>query len=429
MANTTQATAVHLPVSDMAENLIGSEIIKLAAEINEKIRNGERIFNYTIGDFDPKIFPIPAELNDEIIRAYEQHHTNYPAANGMPELRKTVAEFLRDYEGLNYTADEVLISGGARPLIYATYLTLLDPGDTVIFPVPSWNNNHYTHLSRAKAVFVETRPENNFMPTAEELRPHLAGATLLALCSPLNPTGTVFSKEQLLAICDLVVEENKRRGPDAKPLYLMYDQIYWVLTFGKTEHYNPVSLRPELRDYTIFVDGLSKSLAATGIRVGWSFGPQRIIDKMKAILSHVGAWAPKAEQVASGKYMSNRSAMDRFVTSFKGEISERLDGFYHGFLELRKEGFSVNAIPPQAAIYLTVQFELVGKKTPDGRVLNNQKAVTQHILDEAKLALVPFSAFGASDDSNWYRLSVGTCNKHEIGEVFSTLRRVLKALA
>ena len=112
MANTTQATAVHLPVSDMAENLIGSEIIKLAAEINEKIRNGERIFNYTIGDFDPKIFPIPSELNDEIIRAYEQHHTNYPAANGMPELRKTVAEFLRDYEGLNYTADEVLISGG-----------------------------------------------------------------------------------------------------------------------------------------------------------------------------------------------------------------------------------------------------------------------------------------------------------------------------
>ena len=112
-------------VSEMAETLIGSEIIKLAAEINEKIRNGERIYNYTIGDFDPKIFPIPSELNDAIIKAYENKHTNYPAANGMVDLRKEVAEFLKERQGLNYSADEILISGGARPLIYATYITLL----------------------------------------------------------------------------------------------------------------------------------------------------------------------------------------------------------------------------------------------------------------------------------------------------------------
>jgi len=196
-----------LPVSDMAENLIGSEIIKLAGEIHEKIRKGERIFNYTIGDFDPKIFPIPAELTEEIVKAYQQHQTNYPAANGMPELRKTVASFLQSRQGLSYSPDEILISGGARPLIYATYLTLLDKGDTVVFPVPSWNNNHYCHLSQAKAVFVETKPENNFMPTAEELRPHLKDATLLSLCSPLNPTGTVFSKHQLEVICDLVLKK------------------------------------------------------------------------------------------------------------------------------------------------------------------------------------------------------------------------------
>ena len=113
-------------VSEMAETLIGSEIIKLAAEINEKIRNGERIYNYTIGDFDPKIFPIPGELNDAIIKAYENRHTNYPAANGMLDLRKEVSEFLKERQGLEYNADEILISGGARPLIYATYITLLN---------------------------------------------------------------------------------------------------------------------------------------------------------------------------------------------------------------------------------------------------------------------------------------------------------------
>lgn len=418
-----------LPVSEMAENLIGSEIIKLAAEINEKMRQGERIYNFTIGDFDPSIFPIPDELNDAIIDAYEHRHTNYPAANGMLELRKVVADFLKQRQGLDYTPDEILISGGARPLIYATYITLLDPGDTVVFPVPSWNNNHYCHLSGAKPIYVETKPENNFMPTADELRPHLKNANLLALCSPLNPTGTVFRKEQLEEICDLVLEENLRRGDGEKPLYLMYDQIYWVLTFGDTVHYDPIRLRPELRDYTVFVDGLSKSLAATGIRVGWSFGPQRIIDKMKAILSHIGAWAPKAEQIASADYLKQSENVDKFLVSFKQEVSERLVSFHQGFEQLRSKGYPVEAIAPQAAIYLTVKFELVGRKKKDGQVLSNQKAVTQHLLNEAKLAVVPFSSFGASDDSPWYRLSVGTCDKHQIGSVFAQLEKVLGELS
>ncbi len=429
MSETLIANRHPLQVSEMAENLIGSEIIKLAAEIQDKIRNGERIFNYTIGDFDPKIFPIPEELNEEIINAYKEHQTNYPAANGMPELRKVVSEFLKEREGLSYSADEILISGGARPLIYATYVTLLDKGDTVVFPVPSWNNNHYCHLSETQSRLIETSPENNFMPTAAEIRPHLKNATLLSLCSPLNPTGTVFKKEQLTEICDLVLEENRRRGPGEKPLYLMYDQIYWVLTFGKTEHYNPVSLRPEMRDYTIFIDGISKSLAATGVRVGWAFGPQRIMDKMRAILSHVGAWAPKAEQVATGKYLQKKTELDSFLDKFKNQIDTRLHAFYDGFMELKKAGYKVHAIAPQAAIYLTIQLDLKGMKTSEGKVLSSQKDVTQHILDEAKLAVVPFSAFGSSDDSTWYRLSVGTCKSSEIPEVFQSLKKVLSNLS
>ncbi len=416
-------------VSAMAENLIGSEIIKLAAEINEKIRNGDKIFNYTIGDFDPNLFPIPSELTQEIIKAYENKETNYPAANGIQELRTAVSEFLKEREELDYSPDEILISGGARPLIYATYTTLLDAKDTVVFPVPSWNNNHYTHLSSSQAIMVETRPENNFMPTAEDIKPHLHNATILALCSPLNPTGTVFNKEMLAEICDLVLEENKKRNGKAKPLYLIYDQIYWMLTFGKTEHYNPVSLRPEMRDYTIFIDGISKSLAATGVRVGWAFGPKHIINKMRAILSHVGAWAPKAEQVATGKYLQQKSNFDKFITSFKQEINARLEGFYNGFNELKKEGYPVSAITPQAAIYLTVQLDLTGKKTATGKVLSNQREVTQYILDEAKLGIVPFSAFGSADDSPWYRLSVGTCKLNEINDVIGSLRKALAALS
>ncbi|MEI7801053.1 MAG: pyridoxal phosphate-dependent aminotransferase [Bacteroidota bacterium] len=411
----------NLVVSEMAENLIGSEIIKLGGEINERIKKGEKINNYTIGDFDPKVFPIPQELTNEIIRAMQEGHTNYPTANGILELRKAVASFLHRFLKLDYSSDEILITSGARPAIYAAYITLLDAGDKVIYPVPSWNNNHYAHLSGAQGVMVETTAANNFMPTADDLRPHIEDATLIALCSPLNPTGTTFTAETLTEICDMILEENNRRGPDEKPLYLLYDQIYWALTFRDTVHVNPVTLRPEMRNYTIFVDGLSKAFAATGIRVGWTFGPQSIIDKMKAILSHVGAWAPKAEQIASARYLTQEARIDEFLLHFKTEVDYRLEHFYNGIQQLKNKGYAVDAIAPQAAIYLTVRFDLVGMKTTHGKLLNDSNDILYYLIDEAKVALVPFSAFGASVDSTWYRLSVGTCTREEIETVINNL--------
>jgi aspartate aminotransferase len=428
MSNTSTPQA-ELKVSKMAENLIGSEIIKLAGEIKELIAKGERIYNFTIGDFDPKVFPIPAELKEEIIQAYINDETNYPAADGMAELRKEVAKLIKNGQGLTYAENEILIAGGARPIIYAIYQALVDPTDVVLFPVPSWNNNHYTHLSHAQQAFVETLPENNFMPTVEELAPHIQKATLLALCSPLNPTGTVFSKEQLESICDMVIAENQRRSADEKPLYVMYDQIYWTLTYGETVHFDPVSLRPELRPYTIFVDGISKSMAATGVRVGWAFGPKKIIDKMKSILGHVGAWSPKAEQMASARFLQNETAVDRFLGDFKKQLEDRLVGFYNGIQTLKSEGLQVDAIAPMAAIYLTVKFDLKGKTTADGRVLDTTEAVTNYLLSEAKLAVVPFYAFGASKSSPWYRLSVGTATMNDVTESIASLRVALNKLS
>lgn len=428
--DTMEVKARTLKVSHMAETLIASEIIKLAGEINEKIKSGEQIYNLTIGDFDPKVFPIPAELEEEIIKAYKQHETNYPPADGLLETRKAVSKFLLEREGVEYNpATEILMSAGARPLIYAIYQTVVQPGDTIVFPVPSWNNNHYTHLSHAKKIEVMATAENHFMPTAEDLRPHLKGAALVALCSPLNPTGTTFSRHDLEQICELIVEENHSRGENEKPLYLMYDQIYWVLTYGETEHFNPVSLVPEMKDYTIFVDGLSKAFAATGVRVGWSVGPARVIGKMKSILSHLGAWAPKAEQIATARYLSRTADVDNYLNRFKKEVHDRLDGFYDGFMALKNEGYKVDAIAPQAAIYLTVQFDLHGKKKEDGTVLATTKDVTKYLLEEAHVAIVPFSAFGDDENSTWYRLSVGTCRLEEVKMVIESLRKALKKLS
>ncbi len=416
-----------MKVSRLANTLIGSEIIKIGNEVNDMKRKGAQIANLTIGDFDSSIFPIPTDLKDEIIAAYNQGHTNYPPADGILALRETVTELLLDRYELNYGPQNILVAGGSRPLIYATYLALIDPGDKVVYPAPSWNNNHYCHLSSANGVAVVTTVENNFMPTAAQLKPHLKGATLLALCSPLNPTGTMFTQQQLEEICDAVIEENNSRTADEKPLYIMYDQIYSLLTFGKA-HVNPVSLRPQLADYTIYIDGISKCLAATGVRVGWAFGPENIISKMKSLLGHIGAWAPKAEQVAVANYFKPKLGVDEFLNGFKTQIQSSLDELYQGFQLLKQEGFAVDAVVPMGAIYLTLKIDYIGKTTPDGKVLTNSADVNFYLIKEAGTALVPFSAFGNDENMPWFRASIGGCSLQDIKDMLPRIKAALSRL-
>lgn len=415
-------------LSNLAETLIPSEIIKLGNEISEQVRQGNKIFNFTIGDFNPEIFPIPKELEDEIVNAYRNRKTNYPPANGIAELRKSVAEFIKRKQGLDYGPDSFLISGGGRPLIYAVYRTICDRNDKIIYPIPSWNNNHYTHFVEGEHICVQTTAENNFLPTAEDLIPHFSDASLLALCSPLNPTGTAFTKEQLTKICEAVLAENKRRGPERKPLYILYDQIYCTLVYGDTVHYDPVSLFPELRDYTIYIDGISKAFCATGVRVGWAFGPSKVIDKMKGILSHIGAWSPMAEQVATAEYLKQNDAVDNNLSKTKAAIHLRLQTIYDGLLKLKNAGYPVDAIVPKAAMYLTLRFPIKGKLKADGNAITTTADISSYLLKEASLALVPFSAFGSDRESEWYRLSIGTCKVEEIPEMLEKLKVALDGL-
>jgi len=418
-----------MKLSHLSETLIGSEIVKLGADIREKIKQGQKIYNFTVGDFDPGIFPIPKELEDEIINAYRSHFTNYPAAEGNLDLRESVSAFIRTREHIEYTPSEILIAAGGRPLIYSAYRTVCDAGDKVIYAVPSWNNNHYSHFVDAAHVVIEARPENNFMPTAEDIRPHIKGATLLSLCSPQNPTGTTFTRETLESICTIVVKENASRKNSEKKLYLLYDQMYWHLTFGKIVHYNPVSLNPAMKEYTIFIDAISKVFAATGVRVGWAMGPETVISKMKAILTHIGAWAPMAEQKAVANYLLQEENVNTYLSHFRSKIEIRLRSIYEGFMDLKKEGLPVDAIAPEGAIYLTIKIDLAGRKTAEGKILATQEDVTEYLLDEAKLAIVPFYAFGASGTSAWYRLSVGTCKLENISEVIGKLKNALKKIS
>lgn len=417
-----------MKLSHLSETLVGSEIVKLGNQIKERMRLGEKIYNFTIGDFDSSIFPIPKALENAITKAYGFGYTNYPPAEGILELREAVASFIQWKEGLSYSVSEIQIASGGRPLIYAVFRALVDPGDKVIYAVPSWNNNHYAHFTQAEHVVIQTKEENGFMPTANEIAPALKGATLLCLCTPQNPTGTMFSKAGLEEICKLVLEENRSRGTQEKKLFILFDQMYWTLTYGNYKHYNPVSLFPELRGVTIFIDGISKVFAATGVRVGWSLGPVEIIAKIKAILSHVGAWAPLAEQYATAALLKNKEVVEDYLFSFKEAISYRLNEISAAFINLKESGFPVDVIQPEGAIYLTVKFDLVGREKADGTVLQKQADVTQFLLEEAALAIVPFSAFGADKNMPWYRLSVGTCKTEDIPVFFKLLEKAMSSL-
>jgi aspartate aminotransferase len=417
-----------MKLSHLSETLIGSEIVKLNGEIKDKIRAGEKIYNFTAGDFDPAIFPIPKELEDAIVDAYRQHFTNYPAAEGNLDLRDALSKFIKEWQQLEYEPGEILVASGGRPLIYSLFRAICDKGDKVIYAVPSWNNNHYAHFVEAQHVVVEAGAATNFMPTLNAIRPHIKGATLLALCSPQNPTGTTFNKEDLLSICRMVVEENAQRSEGEKKLYVMYDQMYWHLTYGGIVHYDPVSLEPAMRPYTIFIDAISKVFAATGVRVGWTMGPGEIIGKMKAILTHLGAWAPMAEQKGLAVYLLQKDNINRYLKHYKKEVEERLQAIYAGLQTMKSNGLKVDAITPQGAIYLTVQFNLCGQTTRDGKLLKEQGDVTAYLLNEAKIAVVPFYAFGASRSSSWYRLSVGNCKKEEIGVMLNHLKEALEKL-
>ncbi|HTO15925.1 MAG TPA: pyridoxal phosphate-dependent aminotransferase [Edaphocola sp.] len=414
-------------LSKLANSLVGSEIVKLGNDINNKIANGANIYNYTIGDFNSDFFPIPNFLKEEILKAYESGYTNYPPGEGLLSLRESVSSFVKKHQGIDYAINEIQIGCGGRPFIYTIFRTIVDPGDKVIYAIPSWNNNHYTSMCGAVACEIDTTPENNFLPTPESIAPHLADATLLCLCTPQNPTGTVLDKDSLKKICDLVIAENKERGADQKKLYVLFDQMYSLLTFKGTEHFHPVQLNPEMKDYTITLDGISKSFAGTGVRVGWGFGPASIISKIKALMSHIGTWAPMAEQVATSIFLNNDEVVQQSLKEQKDKIEERLWKIYEKIENLNKKGLTIEAIAPLAAIYMTIKIDLKGK-TFKGKTFTNQEEVTQFLIDEVGLALVPFHCFGASTETPWYRVSVGTAKLEDLDIIFNKLEEVLNTL-
>ncbi len=407
-------------LSRLAQGLVGSEVLRIAGEVRAAIASGRTICNLTVGDFDPREFPLPAKLVADIKGALDAGHSNYPPSNGIPELRKAVVEFYARELGLEYPVESVVIAAGARPLIYATYKTLVDAGDTVVFPVPSWNNNHYIYMTAAKGVPLEVTRENRFHPTAEQIAAVLPQARLLALSSPLNPTGTAMRPEVLERISRMVVDENARRAKAGeRPVFIMYDQVYWATAFDTGLPLTPPSLVPEVAPYTVLIDAISKSLAATGLRVGWGLAHPAVIARMSDLLGHVGAWAPKPEQVATAAFVRDQAAWDTYRSEMAERLRQRLTLLHEGFTRMAARGIPIESVSPEGTLYLSVRFPI--GVTVRGRALATNEDVRKLLLDEAGIAVVPFQAFALPHEHGWCRISVGAVS---VADVKSGLERI-----
>ena len=386
---------------------------------------GSEIANFTVGDFAPDVFRIPAALREEIVVQLEAGQTNYPPATGVPELREAIRSFYSSRLGLTYPQGSIAVGGGARPPIYATFRSIVDPGDVVVYSTPSWNVRYYTHLTQSEGVAVQTRPEDGFMPTAEAVLPHLGRARLIALNSPSNPAGTVITRDALRTLCEAIVEENrKRNAAGERPCMLMYDQVYWQLVFPGHEHHTPVGLVPEMAPYTVLVDAISKAWAATGVRVGWAVAPPSLIRKMGPLVGHMGAWPARAEQMATAAMLREPQRVDPFMTEFRGRLQSSLQQLADGLQAMRGEGMPVDSFAPQGAIYLSARFDLIGR-TVRGRRIENDEDLRSLLLEEAGVAIVPFSAFGYPDGSGWVRFSVGAAGSTAIEGALTRIRTLL----
>lgn len=409
----------------LARGMEGSAILAIAGAVNALAARGVNVANFTVGDFKPSQFSIPTALADGITKHLEAGNTNYPPAIGIPELRAAVRTVYKRDLGLDYPEGCVQIGSGARPPLYAAFATVLEPGDIMVYGVPSWNNPYYAYLNGAKAVGVETHADNGFLPTVEDLEPHIRQARLICLNSPLNPAGTAMGKGQLQAICEAIVGENRRRSAIGdRPLILLYDQVYWQLVFGDTEHFTPVGLVPEMAKYTVFIDAISKCWAATGVRLGWAVCPPWMRDRMKPLVGHMGAWAGRAEQHATAELLAEPARLGSWPAEFNEQVQDRLKALRGGLLTMKAEGLPVDALEAQGALYLTVKFDLLGK-TLRGQAIRSDDDIRRYLLEETHTAIVPFTAFGMTQDSGWVRFSIGAVS---VTDIEASLGRIRTAL-
>jgi len=365
-------------LSQRAAAMAPSPTLAMDAKAKALRRQGVDVIGFSVGEPD---FDTPAHIREAAVEAIAKGYTRYTPAGGIPELKEAIVEKLAKVNGLQYSPDQVVVSVGAKHALYNAFQVLLDPGDEVIIPSPYWvSYADQVRLAGGQPVVIPTSEETGFKLTAEQLREHLTPRTrALVLNSPSNPTGTVYSREELAALAAVVLSH-----PEC---LIIADEIYEPFIYDGHRHVSIGSLSPEVQARTLLINGVSKMYAMTGWRIGYAAGPKELIQAMTDLQSQSTSNPTSVSQWAAVAALRGpQDCVAEMVAAFR----KRRDLMLEGLRALP----GVTCRQPEGAFYLFPRVDAVFGRRHGDTVINNSSDLAMALLNEARVAVVPGSAFG-----------------------------------
>lgn len=375
-------------LSKRAQSIGPSPTLGLTARAKAMKAEGIDVIGFGAGEPD---FDTPKHIKEEAKRALDEGFTKYTPTSGIPELKQAICKKLKEDNGLDYEPSEVIVSCGAKYCIFNAIQVLCEEGDEVILPAPYWvSYPEQIRLAGAKPVIIETEEEDGFKLTTPVLSKYITNRTkLLILNSPCNPTGTAYSKNELQKIAEILV---------AKGIWVISDEIYDKIVYDGFQQVSIASLNPKIKDLTIVVNGFSKSYSMTGWRMGYAAGGKEVIGAMSNLQDHstsnTTSFAQKGAVVAL-------SGTQEPVAQMVMEFKKRRDYMVKELNQIP----GIACLLPQGAFYAFPNISKILGRVCDGQVIENSSLLAEMLLTQAKVAVIPGSAFGAD---NYLRLSYAT---------------------
>ena len=383
-----------MPLTLSERTLAIAPSVTLAVDTQaKKLRaEGMDVIPFSVGEPD---FCTPEYINDAGKFAIDAGITRYTAVAGTMDLRQKICDKLFRDNGLEYNPSEIIVSNGAKQIIYTALCAIINPGDEVLLPAPCWvSYPEMVRMAGGNPVMVHGNEDSGFVVTAEMLRPYVTENTkAIILNSPSNPNGCVYRRHELEGIAALAVECG---------FYIISDEIYEKLIYDEEEHYSPASFSEEAKAQTIIVNGVSKSYAMTGWRIGYAAGPKKIIKAMTSFQSHASSNANSIAQYAAATAIS---CGDKYIRSMIEEYSARRRLMHRLVNEI--DGLFCKL--PKGAFYIMVSLKEILGKSYKGRKITGSTSFAEILLDVKRVAVVPALAFG---DDNYIRLSYATSRQN-----------------
>lgn len=389
-------------ISERAAAVGESPTLATSAKVRAMKAKGIDVINLTVGEPDFNTPDFIREAAIEAIRSNKADH--YTPTAGIPELRQTIVDYLKEQDGVRYTPSQTIVTDGAKHALYTLFQVIVNPGDEVLIPSPYWvSYTEQVRLAGGTAVVVSAKAENRFKVTVADLEKERTDKTVAVVMNiPGNPSGVVYTKEEMVAIGDWAVEHD---------ILIISDEIYNRLTYNGARAYSFPALSESIKQQTILISGVSKTYAMTGWRIGYAVGPAEIISKMIEVASHSTSNPAAPSQYAA---LAALQVDQSFVEEMRKELEERLNFFY----PLLAEVPGVQVLKPDGAFYLFADFSEAARLSGYGNV----QELTLALIEEAQVALVSGEGFGMPD---YARLSY-TVNKELLQEAVQRIKTFIE---